>query len=228
MAQSNSKTVRFTQVVERCGEPRVHTLWLPPEKDPEFKRARGANRVMTVETAGATGKTDVGRIGFDPADTKPGQFLIFPKSLQRFEGARVVGIKFDLVAQSKLAPATSRKTTTATRSQKTPQKTTSVTKARKAIRSDIPENSRDQTSPTAPAEALKVVPFESDSAAEDPPPAKAAVSPKSPPPSAPKHRAVPQPGDRILRREIHAAMKELKAGKSVAAYQRLERAVASD
>lgn len=119
MARSTSdrKTVRFTRVVERSGEPHVHTLWLPPDKDPEFKRALAANRVMTVEQN--VGKPDVGVVGFDDDSAQGGQFLIFPKSLKTFGGARVIGIKFDLIAQPKVvaasnethcAPASARKT----------------------------------------------------------------------------------------------------------------------
>jgi hypothetical protein len=103
VARAGIKTVRFTQVVERSGQPQVHTLWLPPDKDPELQRAQKAHRVMTIESGGAGGKTDVGRVGFSPDSKRPAQFLIFPKSLKTFEGARVVGIKFDLVAQPKLA-----------------------------------------------------------------------------------------------------------------------------
>lgn len=100
------KTVRFTQVVERSGKPHVHTLWIEPERDPEFKRARDAHRVMTVGRSGAE-KTDTGVIGLDPARARTGQLLVFPKSLQSFAGARVIGIKFDLVEQPKgvAAPA---------------------------------------------------------------------------------------------------------------------------
>lgn len=99
------KTVRFTQVVERCGRPRVHTLWTTPQKDPELTRARKTGRVMTVHRE--RGKTDVGEIGL--ASTRDGrvQILVFPKSLARFAGARIVGIKFELVEQPKLVPATS-------------------------------------------------------------------------------------------------------------------------
>jgi hypothetical protein len=94
--------VRFTQVVERSGRPHVHTLWVPPAKDAEFKRARESHRLMTIQSGSISGKADAGFVGFDPAHPEGGQFLIFPKSLKRFEGARVVGIKFDLIEQPPL------------------------------------------------------------------------------------------------------------------------------
>jgi hypothetical protein len=100
------KTVRFTQVIKRSGRPRAHTLWLAPDKDPELARARKADRVMTVGASGAAGKTDMGVVGFEPGKHEDAQFLIFPKSLKPFDGARVVGIKFDLIDQPKPVPAT--------------------------------------------------------------------------------------------------------------------------
>jgi hypothetical protein len=105
VARAANKTVRFTRVVERSGRPHIHTLWLPPDKDPEFKRAREAHRVMTLEQTPGGGKADFGIVGFDAKHDHGGQFLIFPKSIKPFEGARVVGVKFDLVEQPKLAPA---------------------------------------------------------------------------------------------------------------------------
>jgi hypothetical protein len=100
-----AKAVRFTRVVERSGRPRPHTLWLAPEKDPELKRAIAAHRVMMVEPGSAGGKTDFGMVGFNASDAASAQILIFPKSLKAFEGARVVGIKFDLVEQPKMETA---------------------------------------------------------------------------------------------------------------------------
>jgi hypothetical protein len=96
------RTVRFAQVVEACGRPRVHTSWLPAEKDRELQRARSAHRVMVITHA--RGKTDFGSVGL-PAGQKgvaAGQILLFPRSLKRFDGARVVGVKFDLVQQPAL------------------------------------------------------------------------------------------------------------------------------
>lgn len=54
---------------------------------------------MTVESSG--GKSDRGIVGLELSPKKHAEFLLFPKSLKRFEGARIVGIKFDLVAQPK-------------------------------------------------------------------------------------------------------------------------------
>jgi hypothetical protein len=95
------KTVRFAQVVARSGKPHPHAFWVAPERDKEFLAAQKADRVMTVAPL-EPGKADVGTIGFDKARAKNGQVLIFPKSLRAFEGAHVVGIKFGAVDQPSL------------------------------------------------------------------------------------------------------------------------------
>jgi hypothetical protein len=220
-----AKSVRFAKVVERSGEPHVHTLWLPPDKDPELKRAQQSDRVMTVERSPG-GKAHVGFVGFDPAAAKSGQLLIFPKSLKRFDGARVVGIKFDLVAQPKLAPASALKV---------------------AMKPQNPRHSRKPPAPPArkpesPSQPnghassdRAVIPFDDRSvdverreriehARRETPPERPPTR-KTPRLPTPKTRS-PSPADPALVREIRAAMKELERGKSVAAYQRLERAIA--
>ena len=212
MARTGSKTVRFAQIVERSGQPQVHTLWLPPEKDPELKRAQKAHRVMTVMPGGG-GKTDVGFIGFDPAHPKNGQFLIFPKSLKAFEGARVVGIKFDLVAQPKLAKATALKNAAVPVRQSA---------RRTSPPSADPAGKRRRRRTTNDDD--KIVSFGPPPAASYRPPAQLprSIAPSTVAAKATRHRPA---ATRTLIREVRAAMKELKTGKSVAAYQRLERAV---
>jgi hypothetical protein len=182
--------VRFTQVVERVGEPHAHTLWLAPDKDPELKRALAGNRVMTIEPGAGGGKTDVGHVGFDPRRSPLGQLLIFPKSLQRFAGARIVGIKFDLVEQPKLAPAAQLKRVV----------------ERKASRRSKSKSG------TKAAAAAKVIPFATEPA-----------DPAPPRKSAPREPSAASGSP--LAREVRAALKELEAGRAVAAYNRLQAAV---
>jgi hypothetical protein len=98
------KTIRFSRVVERSGRPQLHTFWRPPEQDPEFKRAQRDHRVMTLSPTGS-GDTHVGSVGFEPDRTKVKEFLVFPRSLKRFAGRRIVGIKYDLFEQPKLRSA---------------------------------------------------------------------------------------------------------------------------
>jgi hypothetical protein len=87
------KTARFTVVVEKCGQPEVHTLWLKPKADRHFQSLLKNHRVLTVRATESG--TDFGEVGFHQ---KPGaRYLAFPKSLKRFEGQRIVGIDWGLV-----------------------------------------------------------------------------------------------------------------------------------
>ena len=88
------KTARFTAIVEKAGKPEVYTLWQKPKTDSRFQSLLKNNRVMTIRPTESG--TDFGEVGFQQ---KPGaRFLAFPKSLKRFEGQRVVGIDWGLVA----------------------------------------------------------------------------------------------------------------------------------
>lgn len=240
MARAGKKTVRFTQVVERSGRPQVHTLWLPPDKDPELQRAQKAHRVMTIEPGSGGSKADVGTIGFE-RDAKLGQYLIFPKSLKAFDGARVVGIKFDLVAQPKLAavdPLRHSKESPRRRGAHKEPLATSAADRKPPAPAPVSEEGPDDREP-APAAASAdstVVPFEPPPHRETPVEKKpGSTRARSARPSAKeagrkkdaKQRPSASPPDAVtLVREIRAAMKELERGKSVAAYQRLERAIA--
>ena len=100
------KTVRFSQVVEQCGNPEPYTLWQDPEKDHVFQTALRGYRVMTVHENTVGSSADFGEVGF--AEGASGEILVFEKSLQAFGGKRIVGIKYDLLKQPeerKLRPA---------------------------------------------------------------------------------------------------------------------------
>ena len=87
------KTARFAIVVEKYGRPEVYTLWVKPKADRHFQSLLKNNRVMTVR-ASESG-TDFAEVGFHQ---KPGaRFLVFPKSLKRLDGQRIVGIDWALV-----------------------------------------------------------------------------------------------------------------------------------
>ena len=96
-------TVRFSKIVETAGKPSVHLLWMEPAKDRVLQKAMNANRVMTVHQDPVDKRTDFGVVGFQKGI--PGQILIFPRSLERFAGKRVVGVKYDLLE----SPAVPRK-----------------------------------------------------------------------------------------------------------------------
>jgi hypothetical protein len=89
----NVKTARFAQVVEKCGEPNVYTLWQKPRADRHLQSEIRNNRVMTVQKSESG--TEFGIVGFK--DRKGASYLVFPKSLKRFENKRVVGINWELI-----------------------------------------------------------------------------------------------------------------------------------
>ena len=191
---------------------------------------------MTIEAGSAGGKTDVGKIGFETGSGKPAQFLIFPKSLKSFEGARVVGIKFDLVAQPKLADVDplqhaksarprgkAPKDSRATTSNPTPAPTATDARPRAEERETISEEVRnvpDIVPFEPPSPSSKERRREKSSSEKVSRPSKAADSKKEKAATG-EHTKDPT----ALIREVRAAMKELERGKSVAAYQRLARAV---
>ena len=87
------KTVRFAQIVERCGEPEVYTLWQKPAADGHFQTLLKNERLMTIRPR-ASG-ADFGEVGF--AKSKTATYLEFPKSLKRFSDKCIVGVKWELV-----------------------------------------------------------------------------------------------------------------------------------
>ena len=90
------KTARFAKVVEKAGKPTAYSLWQSSTKDANFQKALKAHRIMTVhhETVGTT--KDYGTVGY--TKDKQALLFLFPKSVKRFEGKRIIGIKYELVA----------------------------------------------------------------------------------------------------------------------------------
>jgi len=87
------KTARFAQVVEQAGKPEPYTLWQKPAQDRHLQSEIKNNHVMTIQKSGAG--SEFGIVGFK--GQKGASYLIFPKSLKRFENERIVGINWDLV-----------------------------------------------------------------------------------------------------------------------------------
>ena len=87
------KTVRFAKVVEKAGRPETHTLWQKPAGDRHLQSQIKNNRVMTIQRTDSG--TEFGIAGFK--QTKGASYLVFPKSLKRFENKRVVGIDWNLM-----------------------------------------------------------------------------------------------------------------------------------
>ena len=90
-----TKTIRFSQIVEKCGQPIVYTLWQKPAGDRRFQAPLKSNRVMTVQRSERG--TDFGIIGFK--ERKGATYLVFPKSLKSFADKRVVGINWALIRE---------------------------------------------------------------------------------------------------------------------------------
>ena len=87
------KTSRFSQVVEKAGKPEVYTLWQKPSADRHFQSQIKNNRVITIQKSESG--SEFGMVGFK--ERKGASYLIFPKSLKRFENERIVGINWELV-----------------------------------------------------------------------------------------------------------------------------------
>jgi hypothetical protein len=87
------KTARFAQVVEKSGRPESYTLWQKPLADRHFQSQIKNNRVMTIQRSESG--TEFGIVGFKQGKTA--RYLVFPKSLKRFENKRIVGINWDLL-----------------------------------------------------------------------------------------------------------------------------------
>jgi hypothetical protein len=90
-----TKTIRFSQIVEKCGQPNVFILWQKPAADRHFQTQLKNNRVMTVQKS--EGGTDFGIIDFK--ERKGARYLVFPKSLKQFADRRVIGIDWTVVRE---------------------------------------------------------------------------------------------------------------------------------
>jgi hypothetical protein len=88
-----TKTNRFADVAVAAGKPEVYTLWQKPAQDRHLQSEIKNHRVMTIQKTDAG--TEFGMVGFK--ETKGASYLVFPKSLKRFENRRIVGINWDLV-----------------------------------------------------------------------------------------------------------------------------------
>ena len=102
MEVTHAKTVRFSKLVEEFGKPALYLPLADPTKDPKFKEAAKESRVLTIKQDPTSKQKDFGLIGFLPE--KFATYLIFPKSLERFANARVVGIKYEDLADTTIAP----------------------------------------------------------------------------------------------------------------------------
>jgi hypothetical protein len=90
-----TKTVRFSQVIEKCGKPQVYTLWQKPAADRHLQAQLKNNRVMTILKTESG--TDFGIADFK--ERKGATYLVFPKSLKPFADKRVIGIDWAVIGE---------------------------------------------------------------------------------------------------------------------------------
>jgi hypothetical protein len=193
------KTVRFSEVVKRCGAPEAHLTLMAPAKDKPLQAAIKAHRVMTVLQQNVGTKTDYGTIGFEEGSSR--QYLVFPKSLRTFAGRKVVGIKYELLSSEEPPPRQRARPPKAPKARKAP-KSAKVPKPAKALKARKPRR-RPAHKDAAESLPSKVVEF--------PPPAR----------EHDEDEAV-----RELKRLARRAMQALEEGKHVAAFHLLKRIVA--
>lgn len=187
------QTARFSPVVAAAGRPESHLVFADPERDRTLQAAVKAERVMTIFQNTAGNKADHGEVGFDPGSGR--QFLIFPKSLRKFKGRSVVGIKYDLIrspdiSKAQLAPPP----------KKPPPK-----------KREVPHQEPETPSLSKSLKNRRV-------AGTKPP---IPEEPEMPPDEAgeePKHITA-------LKNQVRRAMKHLEQGKQVAAFNMLKRIV---
>jgi hypothetical protein len=92
-----NKTARLAAVMKACGQPKAVTLWVDPRKDPHFRAAIEANRVMTISQESVGTRKDFGLVGFHRE--RSAAYWIFPKALDGFEGKRIVGIDYSVLQE---------------------------------------------------------------------------------------------------------------------------------
>jgi hypothetical protein len=228
------KTVRFAKVVAESGKPEPYTLWSAPEADLAFQSALKAHRVMTLHQDNLGNKKDFGEVGY--TEGEKGSLLVFPKSLKSFEGLRVIGIDYELMAEPPTPkPAPPPRPAKSKPKAKPPEPKLTPTLPRAAAAKPSPPVSQPpKPEPPAPVVAPPPVPIPKPKIEplrifrpEDEKPPRVGAAPKHEPerPKAPETDA--QPDLKQLKQEIAKAMKKLEQGNQVAAYQILEKAIKS-
>jgi hypothetical protein len=90
---NSNRIARFADVIAHAGPPKPHTLWRSPANDRAFQTALKNCRVLTVHQSNVGSKKDYGAVGYEK--DPHALFLVFPRSLKRFAGKRIVGIRYD-------------------------------------------------------------------------------------------------------------------------------------
>ncbi len=198
---ASSSIMRFATVVAKAGKPTPYLAWSAPAKDPHFKSALAQHKVMTIRQQLRGPHKDAGEVGYFPERNV--QLLLFPRSLRRFEGKRIVGINYDLIGNE---PTSGGKVTAPDRP-KSVRRPVAKPKRVELEPAPTPRASDPPRAVETPVRGRKVVQFPQTTKATEPKPKR--------------------PLDPAVARQIQAALRELKAGKAVAAYERLNSLVLS-
>jgi hypothetical protein len=100
-----AETVRFSAILKTAGKPQTYLPLSDPKRDKDFMRAVREDRVVSLKQEPTGTKKDFGSVGFLPE--RYISYLIFPKPLTAFKDKRIVGIKYDALADSISTPRTS-------------------------------------------------------------------------------------------------------------------------
>ena len=90
--------MRFDALVKSSGQPELVTLWTKPEEDAEFMKAVKQNRAATIFQANVGTKKDFGVVGLETK--KNASYMVFPKKIPNPEGTKIIGIKYERIAES--------------------------------------------------------------------------------------------------------------------------------
>jgi hypothetical protein len=187
------KSVRFSKVVEKSGKPEVYLLM--SETDPDFNKALEAGKIMSLSDETHGSGTEYGTVGYDKK--RHGQLLMFPKSLKSFADSRIIGIKYDLLAEDH---GGNQEESSRPQKKETKQAKAKTPKPKAKAKSVVTKATKHRPSASKPA-AKKLIPF----------PAKKEESNED--------------EDDDLKAYVRQAMKALEKGNSVAAYNILKRII---
>src|ERR1044072_1837237 len=93
LSSTMAQTVRFTEVMKTGGHPEIYLPLADPKRDKSFQKAAEEKRVVSLKQKPTGVQKDYGVVGV--LHEKYVTYLIFPKSLERFENRRIVGIKYE-------------------------------------------------------------------------------------------------------------------------------------
>ena len=139
------KTARFTEIVEQCGKPSAHFALLDPAKDRPLQNLLRQNRVMSIYHGHRGEGADYGMVGL--IESTGSQLLVFPKSIKRYAGRRIVGINYDLLEDSALVTKSAQPSAATRRQRKsTEEKPADASRGKRT-----PESAPTKSAPPLPA-----------------------------------------------------------------------------